>query len=227
MSNTSKNSDEGNPLEQEVKVFIEYGVSKNEQETALQVLDKYRNNQMLLAVLRDFYSRLPECREEAVLQIRRIISRMGFYLLEVTTESFAYIYFYNGEDPYYIGEKKDGIQDSEVLSFFGYGSNKELLFELNNKQTNAGDTVNKSFCPACSVESGQFHQFGCPVEICPWCDGQFTYCNCRFEQLGLDEITEERELDRLEIILNEKGRIPFSSGHAPSYPTGGTDSEDE
>ncbi len=209
----------------EIRLFIEYGVVEQERKTALKTLDSYEANSMALIVLRDFYSRLPELREEAVCKISRIVSRQGMYLLEVDTTRYEYLYFFNGEKSVYIGEKSEGIADSEVLQFFGYNSNEDFLKKIDNEEESNSDIgiEQEAFCPACAVAQGEFHELGCPVEICPWCDGQLNYCNCRFEKLGVDEIVDEAEIDRLEILLNDKGRVPFSADHAPAYPSAGDD----
>ena len=210
-------------LVEELKIFIEYSVQQAEQQRALQTMKAYEDNSMALRVMIDFYARLPKFREEAIAKISRIVSRNDAYLLNVETRNFQYLYFFQDEKPHYIGEKEDGIGDVDVLQFFGYTDNREFLKTVDKRTNEYADLRGKPhhFCPACMVGEGEIHLLGCPVEICPWCDGQFNMCNCRFEQLGIDEITEESELDRLEIILNEKGRIPFSAEHAPSYPAGG------
>jgi len=207
----------------EIKLFIEYGVSADEKASAVSVLEGYRQNTLALYILRDFYSKLPGLREEAVLRVNKIVSRMGFFLVTADTATHEYLYFFNGEKPVYIGEKKDGIGESEVLSFFGFSSNEEFLKHQVQEGADNDEqaVVEKIFCPACAVAAGEFHHLGCPVEICPWCDGQLNYCNCRFEKLGVDEIEDESDLDRLEILLNDKGRVRFSDHHAPAYPTGG------
>lgn len=207
----------------EIRLFIEYGVTETERQAAFNTLHSYEDNTIALVVLRDFYSRLPEFREEAVCKISRIVSRQGMYLLGVDTAKYQYLYFFNGEQPVYLGEKSDGIADSEVLQYFGYSSNEDFLKKLDgDEETDADITSEREvFCPACAVSQGELHELGCPVEICPWCDGQLNYCNCRFEKLGVDEITDEEQIDRLEILLNDKGRIPFSAEHAPAYPSAG------
>ncbi|MCD6389517.1 MAG: hypothetical protein J7L69_08895, partial [Desulfobulbaceae bacterium] len=58
---------------------------------------------------------------------------------------------------------------------------------------------------------GEHHTFGCPTEICPWCDGQLTSCNCRFNQLKRDQIKTDSQIDLFLKKLNKKGRIPFDS----------------
>ncbi|MEN8257792.1 MAG: hypothetical protein ABFS09_08020, partial [Thermodesulfobacteriota bacterium] len=69
---------------------------------------------------------------------------------------------------------------------------------------------------------GELHEFGCPVEVCPWCDGQLTSCDCRFKQLGVSEISAERQLDQFQQLAKKKGRIPFdAASQRPAYPTAG------
>ncbi len=211
-----------NRLIEEVYVFIAYAIPAEEQEKAKRTVKKYQKNPLILKILHDFYRTLPELCDEAVVGVNELVSRLGCCLLEVKTAHYAYLYFYDGENAVYVGEKQDGSNDSEILSFFGYANNDELRRNRDGrKEDRRAVTSGHVFCPACSVKEGEVHELGCPVEICPWCDSQFTYCNCRFEKLGLDEIESEEDLDRLEIILNEKGRIPFSADQAPSYPTAG------
>ncbi len=206
----------------EICLFIEYAVTAEEQEKAKCTVKKYQKNPLILDVLYDYYKTLPDLCDEAVLTVNEVVSRMGCYLLEVKTAHYAYLYFYDGEHAVYVGEKRDGVADDEILSFFGYANNDQLKKNLDDPKEGMGEVASEHiFCPACAVKEGELHELGCPVEICPWCDSQFTYCNCRFEKLGLDEIESEEDLDRLEIILNEKGRIPFSSEQSPSYPVAG------
>lgn len=215
-------------LIKEIRVFIEYAVEGTERQTALNALKGYENNSIALSVIKDFYARLPEFREEAVVGVSRIVSRHGAYLLGVSTKNFQYLYFFNENTPLYLGEKKDGIGDNEVLNFFGFSTNDEFLKTVDDRSHQYADLKGKvsTYCPACAVASGDYHHLGCPVEICPWCDGQLNICNCRFEQLGVDEITDENEIDRLEVLLNDKGRVPFSADHAPAYPAAGEESSE-
>ena len=218
-------------LIEDIYVFIEYAVTPDELDIAREMVKRNRKNPLVLAVLFDFYKRLPELRDEAVKDVCEIVSRLECYLLEVKTNNYAYLYFYDGENTVYVGEKKDGIDDSDILSFFGYSNNDELKKNLEEgrggNENNVDDiSAGHSFCPACSVKEGALHELGCPVEVCPWCDSQFTYCNCRFEKLGIDEIESEDDIDRLEIILNEKGRIPYKSEQSPAYPVAGDGKDD-
>jgi hypothetical protein len=64
------------------------------------------------------------------------------------------------------------------------------------------------------------------VEICPWCDGQLSRCNCRFEQLAVEEIDSEQQLETLTELLLDKGRVPFRRHHAPYYPGAGQNQEE-
>lgn len=210
-------------LVEEIKIFIEYSVMEEERRAAISTVEELRENTVALSVMREFYGRLPEFRQEAITSVTRIVSRHHAYLIVVDTAHYQYLYFYNEEGPVFLGEKKEGIADTEVLSYFGYSSNEQFLKKTDDSRTL--DEEREFFCPACGVAEGEEHLLGCPVEICPWCDSQFTYCNCRFDQLGVEEITEARELEHLEVILGEKGRIPFSADHAPGYPDGGEGEE--
>ncbi len=221
-SERGKDMNTEHSLIDEICLFIEYAVTAEEQEKAKQTVKKYQNNSLILAVLHDFYRILPDLCDQAVVAVDEVVARLGCYLLEVRTSTYAYLYFYDGENAVYVGEKRDGVADSKILSFFGYANNEQLKKNLDERIERGTKSISGHvFCPACSVKEGEIHELGCPVEICPWCDSQFTYCNCRFEKLGLDEIESDEDLDRLEIILNEKGRIPFSADQAPSYPVAG------
>lgn len=224
-NNTIENNKANRQLKEQISLFIEYGVKKQDQIKAKEILNAHENNTMILKILKDFYSRLPECREEAVCNISKIVSRQTMYLIAIASKNFEYLYFYEGENTFYLGEKKDGIEDDEILKFFGYTSNADFLKQLTISSTlpavSDGVEEGKTFCPSCAVAVGEIHHLGCPVEVCPWCEGQLSYCNCRFDKLGVEEIISEDQLDLFEIILNEKGRIPFVKGHEPSYPKGG------
>ena len=77
--------------------------------------------------------------------------------------------------------------------------------------------LDEDICPACHTTAGEYHELGCPVELCPWCGGQLIHCDCRYEQLGLDAITTEAELRQFEILLEDRGRIPYSREQRPSF----------
>jgi hypothetical protein len=215
-------------LLEEIEIFIQYSVTESEQQLAKETVQRYEENLVALRVIRDFYATLPEFRQEAVCKVTRIVSRHDSYLIGVDTQKHEYLYFYSDKQPVYIGEKKDGIGEDALLSFFGYSSNEDFLKNVRQGTENDDHLkmTAKNFCPACAVAEGEYHHLGCPVEICPWCDGQFTYCNCRFEKLAVEEIDDEAMLERLIILLNNKGRIPFSKSHAPAYPAASDEPDD-
>jgi hypothetical protein len=75
----------------------------------------------------------------------------------------------------------------------------------------------ENVCPACHVATGELHELGCPVELCPWCGGQLVQCSCRYEKLEVESISSEKDLVRFEDILNEQGRISYSPEQRPSF----------
>ena len=208
---------------EEIEIFIQYSVMESEQQVAEATLASYRDDSDALRVMRDFYARLPELRQEAVRKVSNIVERRDASLVGVDTRNFEYLYFCSDTEVLYLGEKKEGIGDSEVLRFFGQTADQEFYVKADDDDElgSDGKTATKIFCPSCGVAEEAFHLLGCAVEICPWCDGQLSYCNCRFEKLGVEEIDDEHLLDRLEILLYEAGRIPFFADQTPSYPSGG------
>ena len=137
----------------------------------------------------------------------------------VITARHQYLYLATEQQALLLCEFGHEISEIEPLVFFGYTDFDDFMvkcpsFASCEEYEPAGASESK-LCPACLVAVGEYHLLGCPVEICPWCDGQLSWCGCRFEQLGVAELTEEEELEELERILEEKGRIPYTqdTGH--------------
>ncbi len=215
-------------LIEEIKLFIQYSVPENELQSAVALLDRYKNNAFIVRLLREYYFNLPEAREEAVVRIARLIDQKGVHLFVVTTVSFAYLYAVSAEHVLLMGEYPQEI-DTEMLSFLGLESQEDFLkICLPVKylvEYAATSTTENEICPVCGVQEGENHLLGCTVEICPWCEGQLSYCNCRFEQLHTDTIEDEQQLEKFFEILTTKGRIPYQKSQAPAYPgtSGGLD----
>lgn len=208
-------------LIEEIKLFIQFSVPEKDLHAAVAVVERYQNNNFALRLLREYYSNLPEAREEAVVKIDRLINRQGVYLLVVTTPSFSYVYAVTAEHVLLLGEYLQPV-DTEVLSFLGLETQEEfrkLCLPVSELQEYAASTASQqTSCPVCGVPEGENHLLGCTVEICPWCKGQLSYCNCRFEQLHTAVIDDEQQLETFFEMLIEKGRIPYQKSQAPAYP---------
>lgn len=208
----------------DIELFIQYGVADDMQIQAVKVVERYHQDAVVLRLLYEFYRSLPEAREEPVLRVVQIDSHQGVPLLGVLTLSYAYLYLITGDEVLFLGEKGQDLDD-EVLEFFGYPDNEALnkacqqLSELEDFSSH--DQPGRMVCPVCSVFEGEYHQLGCPVEVCPWCDGQMNRCNCRFDQLGIENISDEDEVIRFQQLLVAKGRIRFVREQAPAYPSAG------
>lgn len=209
----------------EIRLLIKYAVSEEEYNAANAVVDKYRRNRVALSVLREFYSTLPEAREEALTRIVSIDMQQDVFLLGVRTGRHDYIFMANGDGAGNLGEFQEEFGDEEAFSFFGYPTKASFLSshpDITEFQDFAAVLeINTAFCPVCKVAVGENHHLGCPVEVCPWCFGQLNKCNCRFDQLGKEEMVDEEDLERFECLLEEKGRIGFAPGQGPSYPVAG------
>lgn len=208
-------------LAEEIRLFIKYAVPEEEQQHAVSLVEKYEQDWPILTLLREYYSTLPEAREEGVDRIASLVSFQGVSLFVVITKSKQYLYVVSADRVVFLGEYGTEV-DELILSHLGYESQAAFLKkclpadELKEYEGHAAEDVR--LCSACGVEEGEPHMLGCTVEVCPWCDGQLSNCNCRFERLGLDEIENEEQLDNFYDLLGEKGRIPFQKEQTPFYP---------
>ncbi len=210
-------------LTDEIRLFIEYGVTEQEQSTANRFLESYQDDFFALEVIRDFYRTLPDAREEALLKISVLEEKEQVFLLLLSTAKHHYLYLTNDDGGLFLGEWDEGIVDSHVLSFFDY-PNKDAFKKAHQSIDKCREYVplerlNEGICPSCGVRTGGLHVLGCPVEVCPWCGGQLNHCNCRFEQLDVEELTDEKKLKELEEKLEKKGRIPYAKEQRPSFLT--------
>jgi len=207
----------------DVEFLMKYAVPEDQVETAEALLEKYEADIIALNLLYSFYVNLPEGKDDSVNGLRQLTSRQGVFLLCVTTgNSMHYLYMVNREAAHIIGTLAEGIIDRKLLDFFGYAGNKAVL-KLADKPEKLEEyepyTPDSNLCPSCHVAVGEFHTLGCPVEICPWCNGQLTYCNCRFTKLDSETINKVAQIEKLQELLETTGRITFKKEHSPGYPT--------
>lgn len=205
-------------LIEEIKLFIQYSVPEDDLKSAAALVDRYQNNAFIVRLFREFYSSLPEAREEAVVRISKLIDKQGVHLFVVSTATYSYLYVVSADNILLLGEYRKEV-DSQVLSFFDFQSNDEFL-KVCPLVEDLEEYVEseKEICAVCGVPEGEFHLLGCTVEICPWCEGQLSNCNCRFEQLKVDNIDDEEQLEKYNDLLTAKGRIPYLKSQAPAFP---------
>jgi hypothetical protein len=208
-------------LIKEIKLFIRYAVPENEIIAACALVDRYRNNRLVLNLLREYYLALPDAREEAVTRISKLLYRQGVFLFVLTTTTTAHLYAASVDEVVWLGEYL-GELDSELLAYWGVTDQDEfskLCIPISDLiEYSVGSSGSRGECPACGVEEGEYHLLGCSVEVCPWCEGQLNKCNCRFEQLEVDTVDTEEQLERFLEMLTAKGRMPFHQDQAPYYP---------
>lgn len=204
----------------ELDIFIEYGVTDSEKDSAKKLVEKYKNNSEALEVLLEFYRVLPETREEAVVKIQRLDTIQGVILLALTTANHVYNAVVSEGQAQILGEFNQDEVPADILQFFGHGTNDEFVKSYSpiEEQEELAVEIGEEVCPACQVAVGQVHVLGCPVEICPWCDGQLNKCNCRFEKLDVESLESNAELDQFQELLETKGRIPYKPEQKPAYP---------
>jgi hypothetical protein len=209
----------------DIEFLMKYAVPEDQVATAEALLERYDADVIALNLLHSFYVHLPEGLDDSVKGLRLITRRQGVFLLCVSTgNSMNYLYVANREAAHIIGTLAEGIIDRELLDFFGYADNEELLAltkEPEKLQEYEPYTIDSNLCPSCHAAVGEFHTLGCPVEICPWCSGQLTYCNCRFTKLDIESLDKVAQIEKLLELLEATGRIAFQKEHAPGYPTMG------
>ena len=207
----------------DIQFLMKYAVPEDQAEAADSLLKRYETDIIGLNLLYSFYIHLPEGLDDSVIKVRFLSHRQGVFLLCVFTgNGMQYLYIVNNEAAHIIGTLAEGIIDREILDFFGYGDNKEVLAltsEPDKLKIYEPYTSDSRHCPSCQVAEGEFHTLGCPVEVCPWCNGQLTYCNCRFIKLDIDSLDKASQIEKLLELLEEAGRIAFKKEHSPGYPT--------
>ena len=208
-------------LLEEIELLVRYAVPEEDQPTALEFLQYFREDQFAITVIKDFYQTLPDAREEALLKISVVEEKEQVFLLLLSSKNHHYLYLTNDEGGLLLGEWEQGLLDSHVLSFFDYPDRDAFQKEHQSmaacREYHPLERMNEEICPSCGTNTGGLHTIGCPVEVCPWCGGQLNHCNCRFEQLGVEELTDEAKLEELEEKLEKKGRIPYAKEQRPSF----------
>lgn len=204
----------------EIELFIDYGVEQQDGAAAKMLVRKYQDSPQALAVLLEFYKVLPEAREEALTRIAYVDSLQGVTLLAVSTGRHDYLAVVSEGEVDILGEFGRMELPEEILTYFGHADSEAFeascgpvasLPEFGVKDRPLG-------CPACQVAAGELHLLGCPVEICPWCDGQLSRCNCRFEKLQVESLDTDEQVEAFLELLEAKGRIAYEPEQKPAYP---------
>jgi len=203
--------------QEEILLLMEYAVPDGRTEEAKNLLKHYQADRIALNVLAEFYRYLPEAEDDYIKKILHLDSRAGVYLLLVSCAANRYIYMADIENAVFLGNHLDGIWDKEVLEYFALTheeSIKRYKKHTSFQEYSPLDTADDR-CRICSAAEGELHRLGCPVEICPWCGGQLTSCNCRFNKLHSDKLSNQKELKEFQERLEKRGRIPFEAAQQP------------
>ena len=214
------------PLEkliEDIGILIPYAVPPEELETATAFLDSFSADLFALEIIKDYYQTLPNAKEEALVKIAVLEEREQVYLLLLSTTGHHHFYVTNGEESMFLAEWEQGLQDKQLLEFFGYTTQEQFVKahpdKGNVREYQPLERMNASTCPSCGVQTGSMHTLGCPIEVCPWCGGQLNHCNCRFEQLGVDELQDDAMLEKFIEKLERKGRVAYAEDQRPTFMT--------
>ncbi len=206
----------------EIELLLQYAVPEVHRREAAAFVEIYAGDSIVLNLLHNFYSRLPDAVDDGIKTLRLLARSQGTSLFCATTFLNDYLYIASSADVFFLGKLADGIGDDEVLRFFGFADQRMFIDrtrDLDGFGIHTPADRDKKLCPVCSVVAGEYHTLGCPVELCPWCNGQLTRCNCRFNRLDLEQLDDETDVERLREKLEAAGRIPFDTEQRPAYPT--------
>ena len=112
----------------DIRFLMKYAVPEDQAPTAEALLEKYDTDIIALNLLHSFYIHLPEGLDDSVYGLRLLTRRQGVFLLCVFTgNGMQYLYVVNNEAAHIIGTLAEGVIDRELLDFFGYADNSEVL----------------------------------------------------------------------------------------------------
>lgn len=204
-----------------ILLLMDYAVNEEDQAKARELLEHYAGDIIALHVFHEFYSFLPDAENDAIRILRCLDKKGGNFLLAASTHRDTYLYLANSEGAEFLGDHTDGIWDEEVLTFFNCTREQSLAKykDLDSFPVHVPIILDKKLCLVCAVEQGELHRLGCPVEVCPWCGGQLTNCNCRFSEAGIEQFNTDSQLEKFIEALEAKGRIPFdASAQSIGFP---------
>lgn len=215
-------------LKNEIVLLMKYAVPENRLREAIELVETCATDVVGLNLLRAFYSYLPEGQDDLVRELRLVARKQGAFLVCLKSNIDDYLYLATREGADLLGRLADGLWDQEMLDFFGITDQQALLDRV---VATAGRYQpahqDEDVCPACFAAIGEYHTLGCPVEVCPWCKGQLTYCHCRFTKLEAERLETAADLERLLEALSGIGRIAFASEQRPAYPSFGDEDEED
>jgi len=196
-----------------ILLLMDYAVNEEDLTSARELIERHKNDHISLNIFHEFYSYLPEAQNDAIKVLRLLAKKEGSFLIAIGTLISNYLYIATREGAEFLGNHQEGIWDQDVLDFFGLSRDEALtkFKDLNSFPFYIPAHMDLRLCPVCSTGHGELHRLGCPVEVCPWCGGQLTNCNCRFQQAGTDKLASEAQLKLFIDKLNKKGRIPFNA----------------
>ncbi len=208
-------------ITEETKMLAEYNSPESHRDEVKELIHEFAADRIAMNVLHNFYSFLPEAREDGIREIRELTRKNGVFLLCAITFTDNYLYLVSMEKVEFLGPLSQGIPVREVLTFFAFADDdafKKKYPTIDHLELYCPVATDIRLCPVCGTGDNEFHAPGCPVEICPWCAGQLTGCNCRFDIIGRDRLNREKHLDELLALLEKKGRVPYdAASHRPSY----------
>ncbi|WP_339133542.1 MAG: hypothetical protein WGN25_13070 [Candidatus Electrothrix sp. GW3-4] len=212
--------DELQETRRRIRELMQYAVPEKHMAQAQDLLVIFREDRLSLTVLDEFYRCLPEGQDDWVKELRLVARKAGIFLLAAVTSLDAYLYLISSEGIEFHGSMQEGYLDKDLLCFFEFSSSEQFCQQAQHlEDLPFYEPIQTDFatCPSCHAATGEEHELGCPVEVCPWCGGQLIHCECRFAQLDLEELATEQDLIRFEELLQQKGRLVYTPEQRPTF----------
>jgi len=84
----------------------------------LDLLVIFRDDRIVLTVLHEFYSYLPDAEEDWVKELRLVGRKKGVFLLAAVASRDSYLYLVSSEGVEFHGSLLEGYLDNQLLDFF-------------------------------------------------------------------------------------------------------------
>lgn len=206
---------------EEIDTFVTYAVERENYPIAMEIVRQYEKDGSALRLFKEHYSALPDALEEPILGLYQLAYAQGVRCLLAATMTGRFFYLVSADEVIFAGSDVETLSD-DVLRFTGREDRdifaKELITLENYPKYWPRNKKGGAVCPACGVSEGDFHLLGCVVEVCPWCDGQLSKCNCRFEKLDVDELTTAAQIEEFADLLDTAGRVAFEKEQVLAFP---------
>jgi hypothetical protein len=145
-------------IKKEIELLMQYAVPEVHRKEATAFVESYAGDAIVLNLLHNFYSRLPDAVDDGIKALRLLARSQGTCLFCATTFLDDYLYIASAAEVFFLGKLTDGIGDDEILRFFGF-ADQQIFADRTRKIEGFGLHTpadrDKTLCPVCLVADGE------------------------------------------------------------------------